>query len=1158
MATLVSPGVSVSVIDESISTGAGEGTVPFILLSTAQDKTTPDATGIASGTTKANAGKLYLMTSQRELLQTFGDPIFAEVGGNAINGSPLSEYGLLAAHSYLGLANRAYVARADIDLAEIQPSVLEPTSTLPVGTMWVDSELTQFGLQVVTAMDGTTPTWTPAEVTHVAVGATLPDAATTVVGDYGVLFADDGNISYHVVEGSVQAEADAIVADGIVDSVVMTDVGSGYESVPAVFIPFPDGTTATSDSVVLNGEINAYVMTSVGGGYTAVPAVTVGAPDGTTATADADISPVTANVVAYNVIDGGGGYTVQPNVTVSAPDSQDATIGGYSGAVDGSGAVAVTFGGAAFNDTNPPVVVQISGTGTGANFTATVNAGIVTDIQGDGLGGGYVGDEVFTIQAAPSVQAEASVNLVNGVVDSMNLDVQGEGYTVVTVTIDAPVMTQAVGTAVVVNSAVTGILLTDVGAGYASNPIVTLEDPVLTLATATATLGGLEGDEVVSIAVDDAGAGYATPPVITIEAPTALSNWTLLSATANDFQFASVEPSTKSDGISALQVSDWYVRSVPSASGAQFVVSVLSGETGQYVYQPAPMLADDTAAEAWYGVDLSTGDIYIQEQADASVVMRSYNGTIWADVLGTDYEVSPVMPTQGPSDGALWYNPDVGTNGQGNTTVDMLINNGTGSWEALNMPGYPSAGPTLYLQSTNPKATGATLVDGDVWVDTDQLNDYPVISRWKMSESRWVRADNSDQTSNAGVVFADARPEPDYVANATNVGDYNGGGASMDIDVPDPAAYPKGMLLWNTRYSTRNVKSWNSEQIVGETAMGDPYFEGRWTNASGNDADGSPRMGSDAQRAVIVEALQSVLVNNTDVRSEFIFFNLIATPGFPECIDEMIALNVDRKETGFIVADTPFTLQSTATELQEYTTNAANAAGNGQDAILSADPYLGVYYPSGLSTNIDGSDVVVPPSHMMLRTMAYNDQVAYPWFAPAGLTRGRITNAGAVGYVDDEGEFQPVTLNQGQRDTLYTNNVNPLAFIPSEGLVAFGQKTRNPFDSALSRINVARLINYIRYQSEKLARPFLFEPNDSQTRDNVKDAYDRFLAELITLRGLSDFLVVCDESNNTPARIDRNELWIDIAIVPTKAIEFIYIPIRIRNTGADLSASTGN
>jgi phage tail sheath protein FI len=191
---------------------------------------------------------------------------------------------------------------------------------------------------------------------------------------------------------------------------------------------------------------------------------------------------------------------------------------------------------------------------------------------------------------------------------------------------------------------------------------------------------------------------------------------------------------------------------------------------------------------------------------------------------------------------------------------------------------------------------------------------------------------------------------------------------------------------------------------------------------------------------------------------------------------------------------------------------------------------------------------------MALRTIAYNDQVAYPWFAPAGLQRGIVNNAAAVGYVNEEGQFITVKLNEGQRDILYQNGINPIRVMPQGGIVVFGQKTRQPYASATDRINVVRLENYLRYQLNLLAQPFLFEPNDTTTRKAVKDAFDRFLSELITLRALYDFLVVCDLSNNTPARIDRNELWIDIAIQPVKAIEFIYIPIRIKNTGASLSA----
>lgn len=111
------------------------------------------------------------------------------------------------------------------------------------------------------------------------------------------------------------------------------------------------------------------------------------------------------------------------------------------------------------------------------------------------------------------------------------------------------------------------------------------------------------------------------------------------------------------------------------------------------------------------------------------------------------------------------------------------------------------------------------------------------------------------------------------------------------------------------------------------------------------------------------------------------------------------------------------------------------------------------------------------------------------------------------------------------------------------------KKTRARNASALDRINVSRLVVYMRRQLDLLARPFLFEPNDAQTRRELKAATESFLLELVGQRALYDFIVVCDETNNTPARIDRNELWLDIAVEPVKAVEFIYIPLRVKNTG---------
>jgi phage tail sheath protein FI len=263
----------------------------------------------------------------------------------------------------------------------------------------------------------------------------------------------------------------------------------------------------------------------------------------------------------------------------------------------------------------------------------------------------------------------------------------------------------------------------------------------------------------------------------------------------------------------------------------------------------------------------------------------------------------------------------------------------------------------------------------------------------------------------------------------------------------------------------------------------------------------------------------------------------------------MISLNYDRGLTGFVVGDAPMRLKPDATSLNEWATNAKLSAEDNDDGLVSKDDYFAIFYPAGFTSDNFGNNVVVPASHMMLRTIALSDQVSYPWFAPAGTRRGGITNASATGYINSEGEFTTVALNEGQRDTLYAQGVNPITFITGAGLVNFGQKTRARGSSSLDRINVARLVIYLRSQLNQLAKPYIFEPNDKITRDEIKGQVESLLLELVGQRALYDFLVVCDETNNTPARVDRNELYVDVAIEPVKSIEFIYIPLRLKNTG---------
>ena len=144
---LISPGVQVSVIDESFYTPAEPGTTPMLFVASQQDKANAAGTGTARGTTKANAGVPFLITSQRDLADTFGDPYFqTDASNNPVNGGELNEYGLQAAYSYLGVSNRAFVVRADIDLSQLMPSASAPAANPANGTYWFDTAQTKYGI----------------------------------------------------------------------------------------------------------------------------------------------------------------------------------------------------------------------------------------------------------------------------------------------------------------------------------------------------------------------------------------------------------------------------------------------------------------------------------------------------------------------------------------------------------------------------------------------------------------------------------------------------------------------------------------------------------------------------------------------------------------------------------------------------------------------------------------------------------------------------------------------------------------------------------------------------------------------------------------------------------------------------------------------------
>jgi hypothetical protein len=549
------------------------------------------------------------------------------------------------------------------------------------------------------------------------------------------------------------------------------------------------------------------------------------------------------------------------------------------------------------------------------------------------------------------------------------------------------------------------------------------------------------------------------------------------------------------------------------------------------------------------------------------------------------YTASLSAPSNEPADGTLWYSTTL--------EADIMAHNGT------TFVGYATAysttdpnGPQFSATAPTTQSDGTALVTNDLWIDTSDLENYPKLYKYNTAATlsstntanqvavtttgaAWVLVDKADQTTEDGVVFADARwhNSTDKAAGTSTAA----GTAStikslltdgfLDPDAPDPTLFPQGILLYNTRRSGYNVKEYKNSYITttkypgsGSSGLGNirfnsnesvsTYYPDRWVTKSSNNADGSGSFGRKSQRKVIVEQLKSEIDTNQAIREDQRGFNVIAVPGYPELISNMINLNTDRNETAFIVGDTPLRLEGTSTAIQDWANNTAVALDNGEDGLVSASDYLGVFYPSGLTTDNTGKSIVVPASHMMLRTLANNDSVAFPWFAPSGTRRGVVDNATSVGYIDTaSGEFETISVTESVRDSMHEVKINPITFFAGAGIVNFGNLTKTSASSALDRINVSRLAVYLRTQLDAVGKPFIFEPNDELTRNEIKGAIESFLLELVGQRALFDFLVVCDETNNTSTRIDRNELYVDIAIEPVKSVEFIYIPLRIKNTG---------
>jgi len=1136
---LTSPGVEVSVINESFYVPSDAGTTPLFIVASGQDKTNGAGDGTAAGTQTANANTAYLISSQRELTETFGDPKFyTDASGNPLHGYELNEWGLQAAYSFLGVANRAFVLRANVDTSDLVGSATPPTANPTDASYWFDLASSNYGLFEWSQTNQTFTAITPILITLVAdlVGGVSTGAPLTSIGQTGSYAINTTHVSNKIFKKTAS------------NTWVQVGASAWHTSLPIFSVA--SGTTVTNGhTLVINGTTITVSGTSLTNVATAI---------GTNATnVTASVNSVTGNLeIFHNGLALGDSTAGTNSIRIEEGTGLLASLGITAGTYNGPRFLQAahtsrpTWKTADENRPNGSVWFKTTAANSGANIVAKLYSSASAS---------------FSTVAAPLHDDHSTaifkLDPANG---GTGLSV-GDLYTQFNIT----------------EESITAADAADTTPNLGDFQLFRYEGGATTVTSLLTSPSFTSSDTFTIKETRKNVDGFSTAVTVT------------LGGTGADDFVAAVNAKVNANASSTSTTELINVRASKLTTGEIVLTHVLGGDIRLVDGDVGTPLADagfDYASTAHvYGTYTANSSTLIDNlytvPTGESMDSTANRGLLISNWKRLSYTASVSAPSNEPADGTLWYDTSL--------EADIMAHNGT-TWV-----GYATAysttdpnGPQFSATAPTTQSDGTALVTNDLWIDTSDLENYPKLYKYNTAATlsstntanqvavtttgaAWVLVDKTDQTTEDGVVFADARwhTDTDSAAGTSTAAGTKStiknllSDGFLDPDAPDPDLYPQGIMLYNTRRSGYNVKEYKNSYITttkypgsGSAGLGNirfnsnesvsTYYPDRWVTKSSNNADGSGSFGRKSQRKVIVEQLKSEIDTNQAIREDQRGYNIIATPGYPELIQNMINLNTDRNETAFIVGDTPLRLEGTSTAIQDWANNSASALDNGEDGLVSASDYLGVFYPSGLTTDNTGKSIVVPASHMMLRTLANNDSVAFPWFAPSGTRRGVVDNATAVGYIDTaSGEFETISVTESVRDSMHEVKINPITFFAGAGIVNFGNLTKTSASSALDRINVSRLAVYLRTQLDAVGKPFIFEPNDELTRNEIKGAIESFLLELVGQRALFDFLVVCDDTNNTPTRIDRNELYVDIAIEPVKSVEFIYIPLRIKNTG---------
>ena len=1024
----------IEIIDES-SYGAGTSTiVPLYIIATEQDKVIDEKTGeIAPGTAKSVANEVVLLTSRKDVTDTYGIPQFTTVDGTVRQGDELNEVGLYGLYDALGNSSLAYAIRADIDLKQLKETVAEPKGKAKNLSLWFDMNATSYGLFRANGNSRPALAWDRIE------NVLIPS-----VNDL-----DENN-----------KPKETFGNNGDIAVVSVKNKQKTYENIASEWYEIGSDEWINQFPSMASGESKK--------AYTAGSKITINGHDVTlNGTSVSEAVEDINNAKIENIIATEDDKTLvirntKTLLTLSQDEQKALEALGFE--MNGDNAIVNTV--KAYHKTHSQVP------------------------------SGSIAGSIWLKTTEPNYGAKYVMKQYNATQDSwksVTLPLYGSF-------IEAE---KVLGPSLNANTMIVK---------YDSDGL--LESRILQFGSMGLKVTGTKANPEIKV-----GEAFTIKTIVNSE----IKTYTVKSYGATVALLAKAINNARIPTLVADVTSEGYLRIVSS-----------TGNTIEF-----EDVADGTILDT---VGISKGEV-----------------SKWIE---PEYEASDVEPTTDAAFGTYWFNDDL--------NVDIMVNNGSKWMGYKNM--YECA--EIFKSSEEPIAhkDGSVLVENDLWVNTAGTN-YPEIYRFY--DGNWELIDNTDQTTPLGIVFGDARENagPSYngsthVAFSTNYDDMMTSDY-VDPNCVNPLTYPMGILLFNTMYSTNNVKVFKNTYENAVKEMGATYKVGeseefatpgsaqnvkttRWETISGNAADGSGLFGRKAQRAMIVKALAEAVKSNDDIRSSDYDFFFACCPGYPELDDELVALNTDKKEMFYIVSDTPSRLAPKANDIIAWGSNKNNASSHGEDGRIIRSAYMTRQYPSmGLTSNVDGLEIAVPTSIAKMKNLL---TLPRGMFA-AGTQYGQVKNLSSVGYIDDENEFSPVSFRDGLGEVIVAQSMNPIMAQRNTGLMFWGENTENSYDSSLSDEHAILTILRLKRELEEACLPFFFQPNTDALRKDFDATLRSILNDYVSREELYDYVLVTDRSVNTNERIERRELWGEIAVEIVKGVEQIYLPIRIVKTGTLSSAS---